>query len=252
MDQALALNAGRSAAAQYLQGCNLEIIKAAGQRRQRHYVAGARAPGSIAGAPVQLRVMDGPDVSALKDGREPSVEVAPIRKTEIGLKTAVRQQSRVLAHLAADDPRLAVAEMVGAAVERIGAIGGGGGEATASSGGISDGGVTTRIKHAQRLRMITAIANGWAVDGLHGNIAQGYPKVVMPVKRKRGNRQEIKAITLLLSVCVDGKDLSDVLKRHGWTVCSQHTSTLRKALMETLHDIAAYLGHMPTRQSKEA
>lgn len=235
----MSYDSARAAAEAYLAGCNLRLISAAAQRRQRHYGAGERAPAGIARAPVKLQEL----TQRLRGGK-----VEPV--TTPGTRTAVTQRPRVLAALKEGDPRLHVADMVAAAVERIGSVGGTGTEATATKSIHNDGGATTRVKHAERLRLFEALANGWAVDARHGNTQRGVERVVMAVQRKRGNRQEIKAYPLLVAVCAEGRDLADVLEAHGWKVCSQHTGRLRTALEEILHDMAAAMGYLAPRQKQ--
>ena len=60
----------------------------------------------------------------------------------------------------------------------------------------------------------------------------------MPIKRKRGNRQEIKTFPLLVALCVEGQDLADILRAHGWNVHSKHTRPLGVAAPYILGKIA--------------
>jgi hypothetical protein len=229
------------AARRYLESVNLGLIAAAGTRRQRHYGEGERAPASIARPPVDLGVIE---------LREPGRKPEPL--TEIGKRTAVRKVPRVLARLAVDDPRLQVAGMIAAAAEQIGAVGGAMGEATASKSVFVDGGISTKIKHAERLRLYEGVANGRVNDVRQVRAARGDDRVVMAVQRKRGNRQEIKAFPLLMAVCAFGCELSDVLRAHGWKDCSQNTGPLGDDLLNMLHDIAAVLGYIAPRKKGSA
>lgn len=240
MQDLVSLNSG-GAARRYLESVNLGLIAAAGARRQRHYGAGERAPASIARPAVDLGV-----VELREPGRKPEA------LTEAGQKTAVRKLPRVLARLAADDPRLTVAGMVATAAEQIGAMGGAMGEATASKSVFIDGGITTKIKHAERLRIFEGVANGHVSDLRQTRAARGADRVVMAVQRKRGNRQEIKAFPLLMAVCAEGHELSDVLRGHGWKDCSQNTGPLGQDLLEMLQDIAAVMGYMEPRRKGSA
>lgn len=206
----------------YLTARNAEIIQSAARRRQAHGMGdGERLPAGIARVPVALQ---------------------EARKRQPGGKTAVRALARIFTALHSDDPRRRAAELLATSFERVGAAGGGGGEGGDTKGGQSDGGVTTRIKHAQRLRVIEAVANRWAIDRGHGVITPGADRVVLAVRRKRGNRQQIKAFPLLVALCVEGRDLAQILTAHGWTVHSKHTRTLGMAALDLLDDIADALG----------
>lgn len=228
-------------ARRYLESVNLGLIAAVGAKRQRHYGPGERAPAIIARPAVDLMTVQ---------SREPGRKPEPL--TDAGQQTAVRKLPRVLARLSADDPRLLVAGMIATAAEQIGSMGGAMGEATASKSVFVDGGITTKIKHAERLRIFVGVANGHVTDLRQTRAARGADRVVMAVQRKRGNRQEIKAVPLLLSVCSEGYELSDVLREHGWKDCSQNTGPLGQDLLEMLHDIAAVLGYMEPRRAGSA
>ncbi len=219
---------GGGRAALYLQRVNLEIIKAAARRRQQHGAGeGARAPLGLGHRPVTL--------GAIKDAKGGRV-------TPLGYKTARRALPSILARLPDADPRRRVADALASAFERVGAIGGGDLQGGDTKAGVSDGGVTTKIKHAARLRVIEAAVNGWGTDPLLGGIKRGPDRVVMAVQRKRGDRQDIKVFPLLVALCVEGLDLAAILRRHGWSTGSKHTIPLGQAALSILDDAATSLG----------
>lgn len=216
----------RARAARYFEACNAAIIRASAARRQGVGPAsGDRSPVGLACAPV--------DLVSLSVQRGARVEAV----TPIGYKTAVRARSRALAGLPQDHPHIIVAGFLAAAFERVGAVGGGSFEGGDTKGGQSDGGVTTRIKHSARLRMIEAIANGWDIDARHGVVVDGDRKTVLAPRRGAGKRQQILAFPFLVAVCVEGLDLADVLVAHGWSVQSKHTKILSARLGDLLDDI---------------
>ncbi|MDF0602136.1 hypothetical protein P1J78_15460 [Psychromarinibacter sp. C21-152] len=164
------------------------------------------------------------------------------RITPLGYRTARRALPRVLAALPETDHRRIAAELVGNSVERIGAVKGASLEGTDSKGGQSDGGATTRSKHAARLHLVEAVANGWTVDTATGRIRRGPERVVFEVQRRIGERQEINAFPLLLAVCVHGRDLQDILRAHGWSVQSKYTRALGQNVLDMLDRVSVRLG----------
>ena len=226
-----AVNADRGRAARYLSRVNFEIVKAAAISRQREGAGnGARLPASLAGAPVKL-------VRVKADDGE--------RLTPLGYLTARRAPPRLLADLAGNDPRCEAARMLADAFEKVGSVKGADLAGTDSKGAQSDGGATTRVKHAARLRLIRHLANGWPVDRRHGPLRQPYglrSRVALAVKRGGSKRQQIMAFDALVSVCVDGDDLTSILRRHGWSAQAFNRNPLRDALLATLADVAAGLG----------
>ncbi|MDE4059760.1 hypothetical protein [Phaeobacter gallaeciensis] len=218
-------------AVRYLERVNLEIVKAAAARRQRQGRGnGARPPAAIAGAPVQLVHLTG----AAADPTTPP-----------GYRTARRALPRLLADLAVNDPRLAAARMLADACEKVGSVKGVDLAGTDSKGGQSDGGATTRVKHAARLRLIEYLANGWPVERGHGPVRRApgmRPRVALAVKRGGSNRQQILAFDAIVAVCVDGDDLAAILRRHGWSAQAFNRNPLRDAILATLGDVATGLG----------
>lgn len=217
---------GTTSPALYMQRVNQEIIKAAASRRQRHGAAeGARAPIGLGAAPVSLGV--------LHDAHGPV--------TPLGYKTA-RRLSPIIAALPAADPRRKLVDHLASAYEQVGAIKGADWSGGDTNAGQSDGGVTTKIKHAHRLRMVQAAVNGWPCDHRHGTIKKGAERVVLAVQRKRGNRQDILAFPLLVRLCVEGQDLAAILRAHGWSTGTKHTRPLGQAALAILDDAARVLG----------
>ncbi len=227
---------GRGRAAVYLGRVNLEIVKAAAHRRQRvDQGTGARLPVSLAGAPVALEV--------IKTGRD--------RITPVGHQTARRALPPLLARLGPQDPRRMVADMLGDAVERVGAVKGSDLAGADSKGIASDGGATTRVKHAARLRLIEALANGWPVDRRHGP-RRGLPKVLMAPRRATNKRKAILAFPALLAVCVEGASVDAILRAHGWSAQAFNRAPLRDAILAVLNDVAVGLGMATRPEQKKA
>lgn len=216
---------------------NIEIIKAAGARRQGRTgkagnAPGARLPVSLAGAPVEARTLS--RVGA--DG-----EREPI--TPLGYKTAVRSMGRTLGALSDTDPRLRAALTLADASERLGSMSGSGGvsEASAPKSGQSDGGATIKIHHAAKLRRIEALINRWDIQA-NGRIVCGRDRIALPIGRQTGKLKEIKAFDALVAMCVDGLSADEILRRHGWRAKSKARGNLIAAMLSALDDVADGLG----------
>lgn len=229
----IALDHQRAAA--YLARANLEIIKGAGARRQGYWsrAAGSRAPSALAGGAVRLEVLS----EAAPGGSTRALTAA-------GYKTARRVQAGLASRLPPGDRRALVIEQIICAVERVGALSNvaleGGG--CAHSGGVNDGGVTTRIKHAARYRRLEAYANGWPILA-SGKVITGAERVLLPVQRRTGQRQEIKAFAALLGLCVEAVSAAQLLRRHHWPVKSRSQKQLIEGVLATLDQIADCLGY---------
>ncbi|WP_291732315.1 hypothetical protein [Leisingera sp. F5] len=227
------VSGARSRAAAYLAGRNLAIVKAAALRRQRQgQGTGKRLPAALAGAPVQLVELSRP---------VPGTKAQKDRITLPGHQTARRALPPILAKLPEDDPRRRASRMLGDAVERVGSVRGADLAGADSKGGLSDGGATTRVKHAARLRMIEALANRWPVDRRHGP-QRSVPRVLLTVKRSSKNRSNIRAFDALMAVCVDGASVDAILRAHGWSAQAFNRNPLRDAILEALADVAEGLG----------
>jgi hypothetical protein len=216
-----------------LGGVNREIIRAAGARRMGEgRGAGARLPASVAGASVRLCVID-----------DLGVPVTPL-----GYKTARRTCAPILEALDPRDPRRVAADLLAASWERLGASGGVDYMGGDSKGGISDGGATTKIKHAERIRTIAGAVNGWP-RGRDGKLRRGHEAAVLRVQRggpasarAAPERKEIKAFAALVALCVEGRGLYDVLRAHGWSAQSYNARRLAVGVLAALDDAAEALG----------
>lgn len=229
------MQTGMARAAVTLERVNLAIIKHAAARRMRAgRTTGASPVAALAGAPVDLEV--------ITEDR-PGGKAAPI--TPLGYKTAVRRLPPVLAALDKRDPRRRAAVMFADAWEKIGATKGSSfeGGAPSGSGAVPDGGATTRVKHAERLRLVYEATRA-REEGKrkHMITARRVPRVVLAPKRKGRGGKEIRAFDLLLAVCVRGEDMLAVLRAHGWGRRSEHRKILAQAVLEMLDDLAAAWG----------
>lgn len=218
---------GMRRAAAYLEKVNLAVIRHAMARRTaKDRGQGARPLPSLAGGAVALEVITEP---------RPGGKVAPI--TPLGYKTAVRRLPPVLAGLGRDDPRRRAAVAFADAWERLGSSGGSsleGGDPSAS-GLVPDGGATTRVKYAARLRDALAVTCR-AASPKAGTLPVS--RVVLAPQRKGRGGQEIKAVSLLVGVCVEGRDMLEILGAHGWGRKASHRKTLAAALLDMLDDLA--------------
>ena len=211
---------------------NRRLITEAARRRQGPGRAeGARAPLGLAQPRRVLVEITGRD----RQGR-------PHQVTPLGYKTAVRALPPVLAGLEASDPRRHAADMLADAAERVSGASGAGLEGGAVKDGVSDGGATTRVKWAARLRLAEAGANGWPVDRRFGVLGKGPERVALPVTRKGRKRQEIKAWPLVWAVAVEARDMAQICAAHGWSLDSGNRRKLTEATLEILDNVAEALG----------
>jgi len=222
-------------AAVYLARINILIIKAAGKRRQGQSLdpaalPGATPPGSIAGGLVDRRVLT---------QAGPGGKVAPV--TPLGYKTAVRRLPRIFNRLAEQDPRRRALITLADTAERIGSVRGADLSGSATKGGQSDGGATTRVKHSARLRLIRALANGWDAKAAPG-APLGPEAVALKVGRQSGNLYEIKVFPALWAIIVDGISADELLRQNGWSATWQTRKKLLVALLDALDDVADGLG----------
>jgi hypothetical protein len=239
-------NLDRGRAALFLQGVNMAIIKHAAARRQGCRARdgeGARGPIALGRAPMVTTVIVERSAGALAvvDG-VPTVGTVMRPVTAFGERTAVRALARPLMGVDAAHPGMRAAEMIALSFERIEGVGGGSGEGNLHSGQQSDGGVTTKIKHVQRVRIIEAVANQWAIDPVHGRVDRGVERCLLAATRSTGNRQQIMAFYLLIAVCVEGQDLADILRAKGWRPDGRYTKILMIELWFMLGQIADELG----------
>ena len=235
MISSMGMNTDRGRARVFLQGVNCRLIERAARRRLGVGQGdGARSPIAAARGPVELVELT---------RRCPGGKVEQI--TPNGWKTARRRLPPVLAALEADHPRMIAATGFAVICERIGAIkgadlaGGGGGN---SSFGVSDGGATTKARHAEALWQIRGALNQWPITRPSGRYVRSLDRVVMAPGNKRGNRQPIKAFDLVARVCIEGQDLKEILTAHGWSAHNIHRKKLRAEILELLDIMATETG----------
>jgi len=207
---------------------NCAIIAAAAARRQGHGRGeGARAPAALGQARRDLGTVPDRDRGGAM--------------TPAGYRTATARLPRLLADLAEGDPRRQVAAMLADAVERIGAVAASPQGGRDHSGGVSDGGATTRVKHAERLRRIRAAVNGWPLRSLPG-APEPAPRIVLGNPRRLAGRKEIRAFPPLIAVVCDGRSLRDVIEAAGWCANGRTQRRVTEAALECLDDAADALG----------
>ena len=229
------LNRDRARARSVVESLSRRLLSAVAARRQGIGSGeGARAPLALGQPRRSLSA-----ITEAKAGPTGPVEAAV---TPLGYKTARAALPPFLAQMDRHDPKLQAATMLADAVERIGSIKGGDMGGGDIKGGISDGGATTRVKHAARLRLIEALANGWAVDRSHGSIIKGAECVVLKVRRQRGKAKDIRAMRLLELICIEGLDMRQILELHGWSAHSGQRKALGAAASVLLDDVAEGLG----------
>lgn len=210
----------------FLQGVNCRLIMRSARRRQCvGQGEGARAPVAPARRPVDLIEIT---------HRTPNGKLEQL--TPLGWKTARGALPPVLASLDTDHPHLIAANGFAVICERIGSIKGAtiDGAAGDTSFGVSDGGATTKTRHAEALWQIRGAVNQWPVARPSGRYIRGADRVVMAALKKSGNLQSIKAFDLIYRVCIEGQDMSTILKAHGWSAQTANRKRLRKAIDELL------------------
>ncbi|EAU45084.1 hypothetical protein R2601_22896 [Salipiger bermudensis HTCC2601] len=214
-----------------VEGLTRKILGAAAERRQgAGKSSGARSPAGLGQARRSLGVVWDP------------ARLGVPAETPVGYKTARAALPPVLAALAPQDPRLRAATMFAATIERIDSVKGVDLQGGDHKGGVSDGGVTTKIKHAARFNRVRDAVNGWAPHPVTGVVDRRVERVVLPVRRRRGKAQDIKAFELLCAVCVDGRDMREILVSHGWSPHSRLRKALALELLELLDVTRAAIG----------
>jgi hypothetical protein len=228
-------NAGQAAARRYAEVINMVIIAALSRRRVFHGKGlGQRpTPGAARGA-----------VDLVEIEEVLSFGAAPHRITEVGQLTARRHVPAVLARLDARDPRRLAAEVFATSAELIGSVAGAAlsGDTVDGGGGPSDGGASARVDVATKLRIIEAAANGWSVSRQSGKIVRGPDLQVLRPSNKRGDRMAITAMGLLSAVCIDGRDMAEILQAHGWSGQGRDVSALIRTTEDLLDLVACALG----------
>ena len=227
------INSEQRLAASFIGAVTRDIIVRRGEILQglSSRAPGARAPASLAAGKVQLESL----TSTTADGTEPV--------TPIGYRTARRSGPLLLSRLDHDDPRLAAARLLQDTAERIGAVRGSSLEKSDHNGGaLPDGGVTTKVKHVARYRLIEAVVNGWPVKGA-GAGKPGDPLPLLVPLRSLGRRRIIYCFDALRLLVVDGMSQSDILVQHGWPVHSRYRRRLSDGILESL-DLVARTVHV--------
>ena len=203
---------------------NMAFLSAAAERRQgldRGH--GARSPAGL-GQPRRDLVTIEDAVGWCDDG-----EWIFKRQTPIGYQTARASLPPVLAALGPADPRRIEALKFAATVEKIGAIAGADLAGSCTKGAISDGGATTKVKHAARFNRARDVVNGWEFDHRAGRVVRGAERIAFKVQRRNG-----KAFDLLCAVCVDGLDMGAILRASGWSAHGKQRKALAVAFLELL------------------
>jgi len=235
MEMEMANGADLAKARLFLQGVNCRLIMRSARRRAGvGQGEGARGPVAPARRPVDLVEIT---------HRAPNGRVEQV--TPLGWKTARGALPPVLACLDTDHPRMIAANGFAVICERIGAIRGADLEASGggnTSFGVSDGGATTKARHAEALWQIRGAVNGWQCARPSGRYIKGPDLVALAPANKRGNRQAIKAFDLIERVCVYGQDMKAILEAHGWSSHNKHRKILREKIYELLDLIATETG----------
>jgi hypothetical protein len=219
---------------------NFGILKGLAQRRAMVGVGAGERPPAAPGRPAHM-------LAELTE-RDKNGKLQQV--TAIGHRTAVRRMPAVLAKLDHADPVRVAAEIYATAAEKLGSVAGASidGSPQGGGGGASDGGVTTRIKHATTLREVVGAANAWQRAPVTGNFIMGAELVVLAPGNKHGDRQAITAMGLIRAVCLDGLDMRAILHRAGWSGHSRDVRKLTEAAEELLERIARQiLGIDPRR-----
>lgn len=232
--------------ARVLDGCNAGIIAAAAARRQG---IGSRAPGDRSAPGLAAGAVDLVEISARRvDGvtRNERGELEPVhaseRVTPAGYLTARRRAPSALRGLPEDDPRAFVAAVLVTAAERVGSVKGSAIEGgSGGCDGKNDGGATSRVIHATRLRMIEAGANGWRILR-GGKIERGPDRVALKVQRASRQRADIMRFPAICSHVVNGLSLDEILRRAGWAANARNRDALRAEILLGLECAAAGMG----------
>ncbi|MEL7513658.1 MAG: hypothetical protein AAGK03_03525 [Pseudomonadota bacterium] len=208
---------------------NKDIIIGAAMRRTGG-LAGLGAGDGLAADPCALVEI------AARKGCEDDPE------TEAGKRTGLRRVPPVLAAFPIHDGRRLAIGAYATAIELLDAgpaisllsIPGGSGK------GVPDGGATNRIRNVAVIRAACGAANRWKWSRALNDYVEAAPRVLL--ESQRGSARSITAQDLLDAVAIDGIDLAELLRRHGWSVHSKHTKFLREAFNEMTFDLADALG----------
>ncbi|WP_170765569.1 hypothetical protein [Ruegeria lacuscaerulensis] len=227
-----------STPAGFVAALNLDLIAAAAARRQAvGKGAGVRSEPSLAAGSVDLIEIH--DI----DGR------GEITATARGEKTARRRAPAFLSRYHDHDGRRLAALRYLASVERIGGMKGSAlsieADISGGSGGISDGGVTSRVQDVKLVQMVHGLVNRWKWDPVCRDFVRTVPRVVLLPRRgadRHPARRPITAVALLNGILIDGLSMAEILRRFGWSVQSKQRDTLTESAEEMLELIADKLG----------
>ena len=89
---------------------------------------------------------------------------------------------------------------------------------------------------------------GKRLRALHRRIGDGVAlsvRRVRPSERGEGKRGLIRDRTLVDSVCIEGRTLTEVLEAAGWSAWREHREALRKALCAALYRMQGHAGGRP-------
>lgn len=152
--------------------------------------------------------------------------------TEPGTRTSKRRSPAILSRMALDDPRRKAAEAYAIASEKIGAVAGASAEGAKTDGGqaSNDGGVTTRIHHAQTLRVIKSVTDAHGMALTVGRASPHAP------------REGISTAHLMHAICIDGRDMLRILSDAGWSGHDRDVRHLMDVASVCLEDMACALG----------
>jgi hypothetical protein len=241
----VAFNRDQRIARGVVERLTMAVINAAAVRRQGIGRGnGARSPAGLAQDRRTLGIVSDPrTVEAVSDdGRTTMRMRLDEMMTPVGYKTARGTLPPVLAMLPQGDPRLRAAIMFADTVERIDSVKGADIGGDGAKGVLSDGGATTKVKHAARFNRVRDAVNGWTYDDKAGRVVRDRERVVLRVRRRRSNAQDIKAFELLCAVCVDGKDMREILVSRGWSAQSEQRKALAVALLDMLDTVRGAIG----------
>ncbi|WP_226688847.1 hypothetical protein [Ruegeria arenilitoris] len=193
---------------------NLDLIAAGAARRQ--------AVGKVGGDFPEPNLAAGAvDLIEISDRVSGSAEV----KTEGGEKTVRRRAPSFLSRYHDHDGRRLAAMRYLVAVERIGGMKGATlsieAEISGGTGGISDGGATSRVQDVMLVRMVHGLVNRWKWDPTCRDFVRGVPRVVLLPRRgndRHAERRPITAVALINGILIDGLSMAEILRRFGWSV----------------------------------
>lgn len=182
---------------------NIAIITGLSQRRALVGIgSGERAtPGPARAAAELCEAKGSAPVATTYGGAEEAFELVPP-----GVQATRRRMPALLRRMDERDGRRAAAEAYAHAFEKVGSVAGASAEGGKADGGAAtnDGGVTTRIRHAATISTVQGALDRAGV-------------ALAPNAQGGGARKPITARALMDAVCLDGKDMTAVLRAAGWS-----------------------------------